>query len=135
MINQYNWLWESVVLVLIFAMCFYQAKLFDSHKIVGWKFIHWPWALFYINIMLWAYFIDYSVVLVLEILLLRMIFFNILLNRLRTPKKDWWYISNGKTPGSSWIDGIETKLYGPFYRWIWLIFLAFWIFLNFKYKN
>lgn len=133
--DQFNWLWESVVLVLIFAMTLYQAILFNRNKTEGWKFIHWPWALFYINIMLWAYFIDNSIVLVSEILLLRMIFFNISLNLLRRPKKPFFYISDGSTPGSSWVDQIETKLYGPIYPFIWGVFLTFWIFLNVKYHT
>lgn len=133
--DQFNWLWESVVLVLIFAMTLYQAILFNRNKTEGWKFIHWPWALFYINIMLWAYFIDNSIVLVSEILLLRMIFFNIILNGLRHPQKSFFYISDGSTPGSSWVDKIETTLYGPIYPVIWALFITFWVFLNVKYHT
>lgn len=133
--NSFNWLWETIAFLLTLAMALYQAKLFDKNKVSGLKFTHWTWAAFYINIMIWAYFIDHSISLVAEILLIRMILFNPSLNLLRTPKKYFFYMSNGSTPGSSWVDAIETKLYGPIYPFTWGLYIALFVFLNVKYHG
>lgn len=131
--NSLNWLWELTILVINFSMAYYQAKWFDSHKDGKTKFLHWTWAAFYINVVGWSYFIDYSIILPVELILVRMISFNFFLNRLRTPKKPWFYISNQKE-GGSWVDRIETFLYGKFYPEIWGIYCLGFIYFNIKYK-
>lgn len=133
--NQLNWVWEILALFLNESMAYYQARWFDAHMDGKTRFNHWPWGLFYMISLVFLYFIDHSIPLVVEVLLIRMIFFNISLNLLRRKVNlAIFYIHAAKENGS-WIDRIELFVLGKWYPFFWAIELLAWIFLNIKFTK
>lgn len=117
--NSLNWVWEIITAILNIGMAFYQAKWFDAHMNGKTKFNHWPWAMFYGILLGFSYFIDHSIILVVELLLIRGILFNIALNLTRKKVNLPVFYIHAAKEGGSWIDRIEGFIFGRWYPLFW----------------
>lgn len=125
---------EVVVLATNIAMAVYQAKWFNAHMSVVAVFDHWPWALGYVVGLgaIWVFSREWF--LVLECLLIRMVFFNVILNYFRHPRKPFFYI-HSDDQGGSFIDKLESEIYGKYYPIAWIIEVLLLISINWFCRN
>lgn len=113
-------IFEFILLLLIFGIAEKHARVFEDNKKVSW-FFHAGWGLVYFIPAWFISFIMYDDILVgLSFLFTRFAAYNPILNKIRD--KDFFYLSvQGENP--SWFDRIELK-WKDAYPYVWAASLA-----------
>ena len=119
------WVWEIAELVLVRAICAIHAKVFAENKKIG-KFFHLIW--FLVNA------IPFTVIALVSrhpfwlvcFALLRFVFYNPVLNFLRSPRRSFFYLGDRTQSTESWYDKIEESVLSA-WPYIWCFGLVLFI--------